>query len=219
MRIELNGEARELPAGATLADAVVARPAASRTTRASRSALDGEVVPRARVGRDAAARRGRGRGARGDPGRRRSDWELGGRAVGLAADRRHRRLPLARADGGGAGRLRHRDRHRRAAPRRPRRRGLGARRDRPARALRPAQHGRLLHRPRRGPHRPARPRGVRDRLDQARGDRRRPHPAAPTRSSCSTPPRRWSTTASPSSPTPTTTRSSPAGSRRPAAPR
>ena len=104
--------------------------------------------------------------------------DLGARRprVDLAPDRRDRRLPLARADGGGAGRLRGGDRHRRPAPHRPRRQGLGARRDRQARPLRPAQHGRLLHRPRRGPHRAARPRGVRDRLDQARGDRRRPHP-------------------------------------------
>ena len=43
---------------------------------------------------------------------------------------------------------------------RPRRRGLGPRRDRPPRPLRPAQHRRLLHRPRRGPHRQARPRGL-----------------------------------------------------------
>ena len=77
-------------------------------------------------------------------------------AVGLAADRRHRRLSLAGADGGGAAGVRDRDRHRRAAPRRPARRGLGARPDRAARPVRAAEHRRLLHGARRGPHRPAR---------------------------------------------------------------
>ena len=42
----------------------------------------------------------------------------------------------------------------------------------------PAQHRRLLHRRGRRPHRQAGPRGVRDRLGQARGHRRRPDPAA-----------------------------------------
>ena len=41
-----------------------------------------------------------------------------------------------------------------------------------------AQHRRLLHRARRGADRQARPRGVRDRLGQARGHRRRPDAAA-----------------------------------------
>ena len=53
-----------------------------------------------------------------------------------------------------------------------------------------------------------------DRLDQARGDRRRPHPLPRRGRAASTPPSSWSPTASPSSPTPTTTRSSPAASRR-----
>ena len=48
-----------------------------------------------------------------------------------------------------------------------------------------AQHGRLLHRARRGHHRAARARGVRDRLGQARGDRRRPHAAARPGRDCS----------------------------------
>ncbi len=220
MRIELNGEPRELPEGATLADAVREPPAPGRAAAGVAVALDGEVVPRGeweatplREGQAVevlAAIQG---------GRRADDLGAGRPRVGLAPDRRHRRLPLARADGGGARRLRDRDRHRRPAPHRPRRRGLGPRRDRPPRPLRPAQHRRLLHRPRRRPHRQARPRGLRDRLDQARGDRRRPHPLSRTRSSCSTPPNSSSPTASPSSPTPTTTRSSPAASRRPAAPR
>ena len=217
MRVELNGEPRELPDAATLADAV-RESGAGEGARGVAVALDGEVVPRGEWERDAAARGPERRGARRDPGRRR-DLGAGRPRVGLAADRRHRRLPLAGADGAGAERRRDRDRHRRPAPHRPRRRGLGARRDRPPRPLRPAQHRRLLHRPRRRPHRPPRPRGLPDRLGQARGDRRRPHPlprrgrAARRRRDSSSP------TASPSSPTPTTTRSSPAASRRPAAPR
>jgi thiazole synthase len=46
MRIELNGEARELPAGASLADAV--RAAGAERKRGIAVALDGEVAPRAR---------------------------------------------------------------------------------------------------------------------------------------------------------------------------
>jgi thiazole synthase len=46
MRIELNGEARELPAGATLADAV-RESGAGEEARGVAVALDGEVVPRA----------------------------------------------------------------------------------------------------------------------------------------------------------------------------
>jgi thiazole synthase len=46
MRIELNGEPRELPAGATLADAV-RESGAERDGRGVAVALDGEVVPRA----------------------------------------------------------------------------------------------------------------------------------------------------------------------------
>jgi thiazole synthase len=45
MRIELNGEPRELPAGATLADAV-RESGAERQARGVAVALDGEVVPR-----------------------------------------------------------------------------------------------------------------------------------------------------------------------------
>jgi len=46
MKIELNGESRELPAGATLADAV-RESGAEREGRGVAVALDGEVVPRA----------------------------------------------------------------------------------------------------------------------------------------------------------------------------
>ena len=113
----------------------------------------------------------------------------------------------------GAGGVGDRDRHRRPAPGRPALAGLGARRDRSPGALLPAEHGRVLHGTRRGQDRPARPRGVRDRLDQARGDRRRPHPPPRRGRACRTPPRPWSPTGSPCCPTPTTTRSSRRGSR------
>jgi sulfur carrier protein len=46
VRIELNGEPRELPDGATLADAV-RESGAERKARGVAVALDGEVVPRA----------------------------------------------------------------------------------------------------------------------------------------------------------------------------
>ena len=55
---------------------------------------------------------------------------------------------------------------------------VGARRPRPAPDRRPAQHRRLLHQRRGRADRPARPRGAGDGLGQARGDRRRAHPAA-----------------------------------------
>ena len=55
MRIELNGEPRELPTGATLADAV-RESGAGEGARGVAVALDGEVVPRGEWERDAAAR-------------------------------------------------------------------------------------------------------------------------------------------------------------------
>ena len=67
---------------------------------------------------------------------------------------------------------------RRAAARRPVPARLDRRRARPLRGRAAAQHRGLLHRARRGPDRQARPRGVRDELGQARGDRRRAHAAA-----------------------------------------
>jgi thiazole synthase len=66
----------------------------------------------------------------------------------------------------------------RAAARRRRRAHRPGRGARPRGGRRAAEHRRLLHRARRGAHRQARPRGVRDRLDQARGHRRRAHAAA-----------------------------------------
>ncbi|HEX8689820.1 MAG TPA: sulfur carrier protein ThiS [Solirubrobacterales bacterium] len=54
MRIELNGRPRELPAGATLADAV-RESGAGAEARGVAVALDGEVVPRARWGSTALA--------------------------------------------------------------------------------------------------------------------------------------------------------------------
>ena len=64
---------------------------------------------------------------------------------------------------------------RRVTDRQPR---VAARRDRAHRRPRPAQHRRVLHRRRGRADGPARPRGVRDGLGQARGHRRRAHPAA-----------------------------------------
>ncbi len=54
MKIELNGESRELPAGATLADAV-RESGAEREGRGVAVALDGEVVPRTKWGSTALA--------------------------------------------------------------------------------------------------------------------------------------------------------------------
>ena len=216
-RAERRGR-RSCRRAATLADAVARAGAGERGRAASRSPSTARSS-RAASGPRRRCARARGRGAGGDPGRRREpgSWaaaQWSSRLIaGTGGFRSLEQMEAALAASGD------RDRHRRPAPDRPRRRGLGARRDRPPRPLRPAQHRRLLHRPRRGPHRPARPRGLRDRVDQARGDRRRPHPlprrgrAARRRRDSSSP------TASPSSPTPTTTRSSPAASRRPAAPR
>ena len=101
MRIELNGEPRELPE-ARRWPTRSREPAPSEDARGVAVALDGEVVPARRVGgRRALARGAGGRGPGRDPGRR-GDLGAGRPRVGLAADRRHRRLPLAGADGGGA---------------------------------------------------------------------------------------------------------------------
>ena len=109
--------------------------------------------------------------------------------------------------------------HRRAAPHRPVLARLDRRRARPRGRQAAAQHRRVLHRARRGADGQARPRGVRDRLGQARGRGRRAHAAARRRRRCWRPPRSSSTTASSSCRTRTTTRSSPAGWRTSAAPR
>ena len=185
MTIELNGERVELGDRAPRSRPRSSALGAGGERRGVAVAVDGEVVPRSAVGRDRSWRRpdgsrswGRSRVASRHE-QRRDDQHLAARRprVALAADRRHRRLPLARADGGRARGLRDRDRHRRPAPGEPRGAGVADRPDRAARPLLPAEHGRLLHGPRRGPDRAAGARGVRDRLGQARGDRRRPHPA------------------------------------------
>jgi thiazole synthase len=85
MRIELNGEVRELPEGATLADAV-RESGADRAARGVAAALDGEVVPR---GEWEATPLGEGRkvevlaaiqgGAVGDPAVSTEAWTLGDR--------------------------------------------------------------------------------------------------------------------------------------------
>ena len=75
MRIELNGEPRELPTGATLADAVRERGAEAGGARRRRRARRRGRAAR-RVGRRRRSPRASGRGAGRDPGRRR---DLGAR--------------------------------------------------------------------------------------------------------------------------------------------
>ncbi len=217
MIVTVNGEQRELPADATVA-----------------SARRGALAPPPRRGgggrRRGGAARGMGRhvAARTAPGsrswRRFREDERDGRAtrdrrsrVRLAADARDGRLPQPRGAGRGAGGLGRRDVHGRAAPARPGRPRLDPRRARRGLRPDPPEHRRLLHRPRRDHHRAARPRGVRDQLDQARGDRRRPD-ADPRRArAAASPPSSWSTTASSCSPTRPTTRCWRGGSRTSAA--
>ena len=188
-------------------------------------ALDGEVVPRGAVVDDRRCATGAlvevaGR----DSGRMSVTCTPSARdrrpRVALAPDPRHRRLRQPRAAGARAAR--------RPAPSCARSPCAGS--DPAARGsildvldgagveVLP-EHRRLLHRPRRGDDRAAGPRGVRDRLDQARGDRRRPHAAARRRRAASPPPRSSSTTASPCCPTRPTTRCWPAAWRTSAAPR
>ena len=130
MMIELNGAPAELPDRRHVADAVAA---AGAERGATRSGGRGRRRGRARA---SGSRHGSARG----PGRRGREggagWltsELaqdraaaGARArrahLGLAPDRRHRRLPLARGDGAGARGVGDGDRHRRPAPRRSARR-------------------------------------------------------------------------------------------------
>ena len=203
MIVSLNGRRAELPDGASVADAVEAVGRGRRNPR-GRGRRRRRGRPPARMEDDEARERSGRRGAACGPGRLAhlpelasragerpaSPAPIGGHAVragrtrlGLPPDRRQRRLSLAGVDGARGGRLGSRDRDRGASPRRPGRAGVGARGDRSARVVRAPQHGRLLHGARRGAHRASGARGVRDRLDQARGDRRRPHPAPRTRSS------------------------------------
>ena len=177
MRIELNGEAVDRsPEGATVADAVEA--AGRRRGRARpRGRRRRRGRPAQRMGATRARRGPERRGARGDPGRRARDgFELGGRSWGsrlivgtggfrsleqmeqalIASGTEIVTVALRRVDPDGEGSVLD---------------VIDA-----ARPVRPAEHRRLLHGPRRGPHRAAGARGVRDRLGQARGDRRRPHP-------------------------------------------
>ena len=80
-----------------------------------------------------------------------------------------------------------------------------------------AEHRGLRDGRRGAAHRPARPRGARDQLGEARGHRRRAHAAARPDRAARRRGAAASTTASSSCPTPTTTRCSPPGWRRPAA--
>ena len=115
-------------------------------------------------------------------------------------------------------RERDRARHRRAAARRSGRAGLARRRARRRRASTSCRTPPGCYTARDAVlHRAARPRGVRDRLGQARGHRRRAHAAARRARAARWPPRSSSTTASSSCPTRTTTPSSRAASRTSAA--
>jgi thiazole synthase len=81
MRIELNGEARELPDGATLADAV-RESVADAEARGVAVALDGEVVLRGEWGSTPLSEGGRVEvlaAIQGGSGKDPSVWELGGR--------------------------------------------------------------------------------------------------------------------------------------------
>ena len=138
-------------------------------------------------------------------------------AMGVAADRRQRRIPLARGDVEALEPRAPRSSpsHCAASIRPPR---GGSSTCSSAGPLRPAEHRRLLHRPRGGQN----ARLAREAFDtdwiklEVIGDDRTLFPDSVE---LLEPPRSWSTTASRCSPTPTTTRSSPAASRMPAAPR
>jgi thiazole synthase len=78
MRIELNGEPRELPEGATLADAV-SESGAEREGRGVAVALDGEVVPRAKWDSTALAEGHSVEVLAAIQGGAADTWELGGR--------------------------------------------------------------------------------------------------------------------------------------------
>ena len=218
--VTLNGESPALPDGATVADAVEAA-GAPADGRGVAVAVDGEVVPRADVGRRRPLAEGaRGRGAARGSGRMSpcraeiADRTFASRLIlGTGGFRSLEAMAAAVA------RVGRRDGHRGDAPRGPRGARLAARGARGRRLLGAAEHRRLLHRARRRDHRPAGARGAGDRLGEARGDRRRQDAAARRAPSCSRPPRRWWPTASPCSPTPTTTRCWRGGWRTPAAPR
>ena len=144
---------------------------------------------------------------------------VAGTELGVAPAARHRGDDQPRIAGRRPRRLGHGTGHRGRAPGRPGHPPLPGRPAGRPGGPDPAQYRGLLHRGRRRPDRPPGPRGVRHRLDQARGDRRRPDAAARPPRAASTRPSSWSTTVSSSSPTAATTRWWPAGSSRWAAPR
>ena len=214
----VNGEPRELPDGRDASPTRRAargvrrrRPRRRRRASTARScrAASGRRPSCATVSRSRCSRRSR------EDDRWTIRLTIAGRELELAADPRHRRLSQPRGDA-------ERALARVAAPSSPRSRcGASTRGARGSivevleecRPRAAAEHRRLLHRARGGDDRTARPRGVRDRLGEARGDRRRPHAAARPGRAARRPPRRSWTTASPSCRTRTTTRSWRAGSR------
>ena len=148
--------------------------------RASRSRSTGRCCPARSGTRQLPDGRAGGSGDGGagwlSPGS--SKLTIAGRDVRLAADPGHRRRAEPRRAGGGAGRLGHRADHRGDAPGRRRGRHRRARPAEPAGHHPAAQHRGLPRRGRGGADRAAGPRGAGHRLGQARGHRRRAHPAA-----------------------------------------
>ena len=216
MRIELNGEPRELADGATLADAV-RESGADPTDRGVAVALDGEVVPRGEWEATPLREGGKVEVLAAIQGGAET-WELGGREwssrliAGTGGFRSLEQMEEALVASGAeivTVALRRIDPEAKGSVldvldklglfALPNTAGCFTARD----AVRTARLAREAF-------------GTEWIKLEVIGDDRTLYP---TRSSCSTPPRPWSARASPSFPTPTTTRSSPAASRRRAAPR
>ena len=104
-------------------------------------------------------------------------FTIAGQNVHVAPVRRHRQVLVARRDGAGARGVGRRDDHRRRPAREHLRplEGVAARLHRHVEVFPAAEHRRLLHRRRSGPHGAARPRGRAVELGEARSDRRRAH--------------------------------------------
>ena len=186
MKVVLNGEPPSSRDGATVEAALdVARPARRGPRRRGRRRRRGR--PARAVGRDTNCTKGRGwrscaRSREAEMAVTDTNTDvltIAGTDAALAAAARHRRVPLARRAGRRAGGRPARELVTVALRRiDPAQRGsIVDVLDRAGVQLLPEHRG-LLHRPRRGADRQARPRGVRDRLGQARGDRRRAHAAA-----------------------------------------
>ena len=223
--IVLNGEPRERD-GATIVE-LLADLGVEERARGVAVAVNGEVVPRARVAvaprrrRATASRRcppcrEADREHRADPDHRHAVRDRRAHAA-LAPDPRHRRLPAPGDAGRGDPRHARRARHRRPAAHRSggarlaRRRARRLRRRAAARTPPAASRPATPSSPRAWPARRSRPTGSSSRSSATSAR------CCPTRPSCCWPPRSSSPTASSSCPTRTTTRSSPAAWRTSAA--